>query len=66
MKANKTYVEPGSALRGNVISAQARDVDPIRYGQGSGSHRIQFTKLRNSAFCVIDMPMKWVSNKKNK
>ncbi len=60
----KEHYKVGDALRANRIAVEARDIDRPRYGEGSGRHRIQFTKLRNSAYCVIEMPLKLTSMKK--
>ena len=54
----KVHYEPGDALKADRIAVQARDIDRIRVVEGSGKHRIQFTRLRNSAFCVIEVPLK--------
>lgn len=54
----------GDALSGNVISVKARKIDKPRYGEGSHRDRIQFTTLRGSAYCVIDIPVKWFMDKK--
>ena len=54
----------GDALRAEKISVQARDIDNPRIVKGSGRDKIQKTTLRGSAYCVIDMPMKWVLDKK--
>jgi hypothetical protein len=48
----------GDSLKGHRIAVQARDIDPPRVVGGSGAHKIQQTKLRVSAYCVIEMPMK--------
>ena len=54
----------GDALRAEKISVQARDIDRPRIVKGSGRDKIQKTTLRTSAYCVIDMPMKWILEKK--
>jgi len=54
----------GDALRAERISVQARDIDKRRIVKGSGRDKIQKTTLRGSAYCVIDMPMKWILEKK--
>ena len=56
----KVHYEPGDALRADIIAVRARDIDGVRYGEGSHRHRIQFTTLRGSAFCVIEVPLKAV------
>ena len=54
------YYKLGDELSADRIAVQARDIDKARYGTGSSSHKIQFTKLRGSAYCVIEMPLKAV------
>ncbi len=54
----------GDSLRGEKIIAQARDIDRPRIVKGSGRDKIQKTALRGSAYCVIDMPLKWILEKK--
>lgn len=56
----KVYYERGDALRADRIAVQARDIDRIRVVEGSGRHRIQSTILRDSAFCIIELPLKSV------
>lgn len=55
-----TYYGLGDALKADKIAVRARDIDKARYGEGSHRDRIQFTKLRGSAFCVIELPLKSV------
>jgi hypothetical protein len=57
-KSPQEHVSTGDSLRGERIAVEAREIDKIRYGAGSGRHKIQFTKLRDSAYCVIEAPMK--------
>jgi hypothetical protein len=59
----KVYYERGDALRADRIAVQARDIDRIRVVEGSGSHRVQSTILRDSAFCIIELPLKSVREK---
>lgn len=61
----KEYYELGDALKADRIAVQARDIADIRYVEG-GSHRhgIQFTKLRGSAYCVIELPLKAILGKR--
>jgi hypothetical protein len=55
-----TYYGLGDALKADRIFVSARDIGEVRYGEGSHRDRIQFTKLRGSAFCVIELPLKSV------
>ena len=56
----KVYYERGDALSAERIAVEARDIDRIRLIEGSGKHRVQSTRLRNSVFCVIEVPLKSV------
>jgi len=58
-----TYYKEGDSLRGERIAVQARDIAPIRVGKGSHSHKIQSTILRDSAYCVIEKPLRLVENR---
>ena len=61
-----TYRAEGDALLAERIAVQARDIDPIRVKKGSHTHRIQVTTLRDSAFCVIEKPLRIVVKKTSK
>jgi hypothetical protein len=60
----REYHKLGDALMADRIAVRAREIDKPRYGEGTHSHRIQFTKLRGSAYCVIELPLKSVREKK--
>ena len=59
-----TYRNLGDALRGDRIAVEAFEISPVRVMQRSGSHKGQFTILRKNAFCVIEIPLKAVLDKK--
>jgi len=59
----KTHYELGDALSADRIAVEARDIDRIRIIEGSSRHRIQSTTLRDSAFCIIELPLKSVREK---
>lgn len=61
-----TYYNPGDALKGDRIAVEARDIDDPIIRKGSHSHKIQSTKLRGSAFCVIEQPLRAVDALKRK
>ena len=52
----------GDALRAERIAVQAREIDKVIIKKGSSSHRIQSTKLRGSAYSVIELPLRTVIN----
>lgn len=60
----KVHYELGDALKAERVAVQARDIDKTRYGEGTHLHRIQFTTLRGSAYCVIEVPLKAVSERR--
>lgn len=53
-----THYNQGDALLAERIAVQARDIDQPFVKKGSHSHKIQSTKLRGSAFCVIELPLR--------
>ena len=61
---SQEHYEIGDALRGERIAVQALDIDNVRVAKGSHRHKIQFTKLKRSAYCVIEMPLKSLAMKK--
>jgi len=54
------YDKCGDALSAERIAVEARDIGRIRIVRGSARHRIQSAKLKGSAFCVIELPLKAV------
>lgn len=56
-----THYEVGDALRGERIAVQARGIGKIVIKKGSSRHRIQATTLRDSAYCVIEKPLRTTS-----
>ena len=61
---SQEYHEVGDALRAEKIVVQARTIDRSRVVEGSGRDKIQKTTLRGSAYCVIEIPLKWILEKK--
>ncbi|MBA7678136.1 hypothetical protein ES703_86407 [subsurface metagenome] len=64
-KSSQPQYNIGDAIRGEKISVRARAIDKARIIEGSGRDKIQATTLRGSAYCVIDLPVKWVLEKKS-
>lgn len=58
------HYELGDALRSDRIAVEARDIDDVRIRKGSHRHRIQFMKLRGSAYCVIEVPLRTALERK--
>lgn len=58
------YYKLGDALMADRIAVRARDIDRPRYGQGSHRHKILSTTLRGSAYCVIELPLKAVRERR--
>lgn len=61
---SQEHNEVGDALRAEKIAVQARTIDGSRVVEGSGRDKIQKTNLRGSAYCVIEIPLKWILEKK--
>jgi len=59
------YREKGDALKADKIVAQARRIDPTTIQSRTGKHKGQFMTLRDNAYCVIDIPLKSVLEKKS-
>ena len=53
-----TNYKEGDALSAERIAVQARRIDRGPVAQGSSKHRIQTAKLRGSAYCVIEKPLR--------
>ena len=53
-----TLYGQGDALQAERIAVQARDIDRGMVKKGSHSHKVQSTKLRGSAYCVIELPLR--------
>lgn len=51
----------GDALLAERIAVQARRIDKGPVVRGSSRHRIQTAKLRESAYCVIEKPLRAVA-----
>lgn len=58
------YRNLGDALKGDKIAVEAFAIAPIRVMQRSGRDKGHFTTLRKNAFCVIEIPLKEVLDKK--
>ncbi len=58
------YRNLGDALRGDKIAASARRIDAVIVSKRTHAHKGQFATLRDNAYCVIEIPLKIVINKK--
>ena len=58
------YRNPGDALRGDKIAVQARRIDTVRITKRTHRHQGQFATLRDNAYCVIEIPLQVVLDKK--
>lgn len=56
----ETRYEPGAAIRGEKVTAQARRIQKPTVCEGSSTHRIQRTRLEGSVYCVIDRPLNYL------
>lgn len=59
------YSNQGDSLRANRIAVEARSISPVTVKKMSGGHKGQFATLRNNAYCVIEIPLKWILEKKS-
>jgi len=58
------YVNEGDALKGDKIAVQARSINTITVTKRTHRHKGQFAMLRDNAYCVIEIPLKVVLDKK--
>jgi hypothetical protein len=58
------YRNLGDALRGDKIAVSARKIDTVTVMKRTHPHKGQFATLRDNAYCVIEIPLKIVINKK--
>ena len=58
------YHNLGDALRGDKIAISARSIDTVTVMKRTHAHKGQFAILRDNAYCVIEIPLKIVTNKK--
>lgn len=58
------YRNLGDALRGERIAVSARKIDAVTVSQRTHAHKGQFATLRDNAYCVIEIPLKVVVNKR--
>jgi hypothetical protein len=55
-----TYYKQGDALMAERIAVRAREISKVLVTEGSSKHRIQNATLRDSAYCVIEKPLRLV------
>ena len=60
----RTLYEAGDNLKADQIAVKARNIDKIRIIKDTSNHRAQATKLRGSAYCVIDLPYRSIRERK--
>jgi len=60
------YQNKGDALRGDKIVASARNIGTARIAARTSAHKGQFVDLKDNAYCIIDVPFKYVLDKKKK
>ena len=54
----------GDSIRGERIAVEASEISKPMVTKRSAAHKGQSAKLIRNAYCVIEMPLKWVSDKK--
>ena len=58
------YRKLGDSLRGDKIVASARRVGTMRVAHRTSKHKGTIVDLRDNAYCVIEVPLKSILNKK--
>lgn len=58
------YRNLGDELRGDRIAVSARSISQVTVTNRTHAHKGQSATLRDNAYCVIEMPLKVVTNKK--
>ena len=59
------YRNKGDALRADKIAVEARSISSITVKKRTSLHQGQFATLRDNAYCVIEIPLKQVLEKKS-
>jgi hypothetical protein len=62
--AGRVYSQPGDAIQGEKVTAQARKIHKAVICTGTGSHQIHQTKLEGTVFCIIDRPLNYIRDLK--
>ena len=52
--------EVGDAIKGDIISAEARNVSKPRIMARTGRHKAQLIILRENAFCAIEKKLRFL------
>jgi hypothetical protein len=60
------YRNKGDSLRADRIAIQARSIDSVTIQKRTHGHKGQFATARDNAFCIIEIPLKQVLDKKVK
>jgi hypothetical protein len=58
------HYEGGDALKAERIAVSAHRITRVMVVHGSSAHKTQSATLRDSAFCVIEKPLKTVSERR--
>lgn len=59
------YRNPGDSLRGDKIAVQSHSIDRVVVTKRTHRHKGQFATLRGNAFCIIEIPLKSVLDRKS-
>ena len=59
-----TYRKLGDALLADKIAASARLIDKVTIDKRTHRHKGQFITLRGDAFCVVEIPLRAVLDRK--
>ena len=58
------YRNKGDALRADKIAIEARSINSVTIAKRTSRHKGQFATARDNAYCVIEIPLKSVLEKK--
>ena len=58
------YRNKGDALRADKIAIEARSISSVVYSKRTHRHQGHFATARDNAYCVIEIPLKQVLEKK--
>jgi len=58
------YRNKGDVLRADKIAIEARSISSVVYSKRTHHHQGQFATARDNAYCVIEIPLKQVLDKK--
>lgn len=61
----RVFDQSGDAITGETISIEAMDITPIRVRNRTSRHKGQVGVMRRNAYAVIDIPHRYVLEKRD-